>query len=181
ARQRVPLKIPGVDPKNTAGALDSQPLRINNQSAPLEHNGTQFFIPLTGHSADEPVVVELRYTVPGNASSLQLPEFQDNPAVQQVYLAVWLPEEWKLLGIGGPWTNENVAGTWYATAFEGPHDAALLSQVRQGIANCQAAGDGFPVDGRRYLFSTLQPEAGSAGALRLTTAHRNAVNAALFL
>ena len=43
ARQRVPLKIPGVDPKNTAGVLDSQPLRINNQSAPLEHDGTQFF------------------------------------------------------------------------------------------------------------------------------------------
>ena len=181
ARQRVPLKIPDVDPKNTAGALDSQPLRINNQSAPLEHDGTQFFIPLTGHSADEPVLVELRYTVPGNPSSLQLPEFQDDPAVQQVYLAVWLPEEWKLLGIGGPWTNENAAGTWNAPASEGPDDAALLSQVRQGIANCQTAGDGFPVDGRRYLFSTLQPDAGSAGALRLTAAHRNVVNAALFL
>ena len=117
ARQRVPLKIPDVDPKNTAGALDSQPLRINNQSAPLEHDGTQFFIPLTGHSADEPVLVELRYTVPGNPSSLQLPEFQDDPAVQQVYLAVWLPEEWKLLGIGGPWTNENAAGTWNCASF----------------------------------------------------------------
>lgn len=181
ARQRVPLKIPDVDPKNTAGILDSQPLRINNQSALLEHDGTQFFIPLTGHSADEPVLVELRYTVPGNPSSLQLPEFQDDPAVQQVYLGVWLPEEWKLLGVGGPWTRENRAGTWNVPASEGPDDAVLVAQVRQGIAHCQTAGDGFPVDGKRYLFSTLQPYAGSAGALRLTTAHRNVVNAALFL
>jgi hypothetical protein len=191
ARQRVPLKIPDVDPKNTAGTLDSQPLRINNQSAPLEHDGTQFFIPLTGHSADEPVLVELRYTVPGNPSSLQLPEFQDDPAVQQVYLAVWLPEEWKLLGVGGPWTNENVVGTlrvpspFHGTrsvpATHGPDDAALASQVRQGIANCETAGDGFPVDGKRYLFSTLQPDAGRAGTLRLTAAHRNVVNAAVFL
>jgi hypothetical protein len=52
ARQRVPLKIPGVDPKNAAGVLDARPLKINNQPAPLEHDGTQFFIPLVGHTSD---------------------------------------------------------------------------------------------------------------------------------
>src|SRR5205814_5687235 len=59
ARQRVPLIIPGVDPNQTAGALDAQPLRINNQAAPLEHDGKQFFIPLTGRSSDELLLVEL--------------------------------------------------------------------------------------------------------------------------
>src|SRR5207247_1620604 len=77
-----------------------------------------------------------------------------------------------------PWYGD---GTRSVPATYGPDDAALLSQVHQGIANCETAGDGFPVDGRRYLFSTLQPDAGSAGALRLTAAHRNVVNAALFL
>jgi hypothetical protein len=186
ARQRVPLKIPGVDPKNTAGVLDARPLKINNQPAALEHDGTQFFIPLVGHTADEPVLVELRYTVPGNPSSLELPEFPDDPAVQQVYVAAYLPSEWKLLSVGGPWTNESVVGIGVPsieteTRGPPPTDDELLSRVRDGVASCDHAGSDFPLDGTRHLFSTLRPEAGTAGALRLTTAHRNVINAAVFL
>jgi hypothetical protein len=57
----------------------------------------------------------------------------------------------------------------------------LLAQVRQGIGNCDTAGDDFPVDGTRHLFSTLRPEPGDGGALRLTALHRHIVNAAVFL
>jgi hypothetical protein len=181
ARQRVPLIIPGVDPDQTAGVLDAQPLKINNQPAPLEHDGKQFYIPLTGHAADELLLLELRYTMPGGASSLQLPEFPDDPAVQQVYLATYLPEEWKLLAAGGPWTDEsNAAGLWNVPTRR-PDDDSLLQQVRLQINNCGTAGDDFPIDGTRHLFSTLRPEKGAAGALRLTIAHRNTVNAAVFL
>jgi hypothetical protein len=60
-------------------------------------------------------------------------------------------------------------------------DSSLLQQVRQGISNCDTAGEGFPIDGRRHLFSTLRPETGLAGALRLTAVHRNVVSAAVFL
>lgn len=181
ARQRVPVVIPGVDPAKTAGVLDAQPLKINNQPAPLEHDGTQFYIPLTGHSADELLLVELRYTVPGGAANLQLPEFPDDPAVQQVYLATYLPEEWKLLGVGGPWTDESKEAGQRDMRSGGPDDATLLQRVRQQINNCNTAGNDFPVDGTRHLFSTLRPETGPAGALRLTVAHRNIVNAAVFL
>jgi len=186
ARQRVPVVLPGVDPadaESQARAFDAQALRINNKVVGLESDKKSlFFIPLTDHSANEPVLVELRYTVPGGASRLQVPEFQDDPAVQQVHLAAYLPPEWKLLGIRGPWTNES-ATTWIDRPWrtEGERDETLLAQLRQGIANCESAGDGFQVDGRRYLFSTLQPAAGPAGALRLTAAHENAVHACVFL
>jgi hypothetical protein len=62
-----------------------------------------------------------------------------------------------------------------------PSDDELLRRVREGIANCGNAGGDFPLDGKRHLFSSLRPPPGPAGALRLTTAHQNAVSAAVFL
>jgi hypothetical protein len=188
ARQRIAIKLPGVDPQNPSQNLDTQPLRINNQPAPLEKDATQFYIPLTGHSPDADVLVEIRYTVAGTPAELQLPEFVDDPggqqrpAVQQVHLSAYLPPEWKVLGVGGPWTDETsvpfLGRTWRA---ESASDATLLSRIRQGIVGCDTAGDSFATDGQRFLFSSLQPEPGPAGALKLTTMHENGVNAAVFL
>ncbi|HEX5104700.1 MAG TPA: hypothetical protein VFV87_12855, partial [Pirellulaceae bacterium] len=185
ARQRVAIIIPGIDPgdgEQVARALDSQALRINNQVVGLESdNKTQFFIPITGHSPDEELLVELRYSVPGNQSQLDLPEFPEDPAVQQVQLAAYLPEEQKLLAIGGPWTDES-STTWIDRPFrdEGPDDETILSQLRSGI-DCGSAGEGFPVDGDRYLFSALRPAPAPKGSLKLTSLHRNAVYAGVFL
>jgi hypothetical protein len=97
-------------------------------------------------------------------------------------LAVWLPEEWRIVAARGPWTDES-STSWLDQPWRGagPDDRTLLAQVRQGIAACDTAGDGFPVDGRRFLYSTLQPPAGAAGALRLTTLHRNVLSAVVFL
>lgn len=186
ARQRIPLKLPGINPgdaEQMARSLDSQALKINNQPVGLESDGkTEFYIPLTGHSPDEEILVELRYTAAGDQSRLDLPEFPEDPAVQQVYLAVYLPEELKLLGFGGPWTDES-STTWIDRPFRdaGPSDETILSQLRAGIANCEMAGEGFPLDGERYLFSALRPAPAPAGSLRLTAMHRNAVYAGVFL
>jgi hypothetical protein len=186
ARQRIPVRIPGIDPSDPeqmSRSLDSQALRINNQAVGLESDGkTDFFIPLTGHSPDEEILVELRYTVPGSQSRLDLPEFPEEPAVQQVYLAAYLPEEQKLLGIGGPWTDES-STTWIDRPFRdaGPDDATILSQLRATIGGCETAGEGFPVDGDRYLFSALRPAPAPAGSLKLTSLHRNAVHVFVFL
>lgn len=190
ARQRIPVKIPGVDPADSASqtrAFDAQALRINNQVVGLENDRkTYFFIPFTGHAVDESVLVELRYTVPGNQSSIELPDFSgddpttdsDDPAVQQVHLVTYLPDELKLLGVTGPWTDES-ASLW--RQVEPKDDTTLLNEVRQGIPNCGNAGDGFPVDGKRFVFSTLRPKPAAAGAIHLTTAHRNVVNFGVFL
>jgi hypothetical protein len=201
ARQRVPVRIPGVDPGDPTShsrAFDSQALRINTQVVGLESDQSYFYIPLTGHAADEPVLVELRYTIEGDQSRIELPDFTgdpateaDDPAVQQVHVAAYLPEEQKLLLVRGPWTDESskVARLLRLSLDEGGppsvpvvlSDSELLDRVRAGLGGCETAGDDFPVDGKRYLFSTLQPEGGSSGALKLSAAHENVVNAAVFL
>src|SRR5262249_1351915 len=84
------------------------------------------------------------------------------------------------------WTNESVVGIGIPsieseTRGPPPSDDELLGRVREGVASCDHAGSDFPLDGTRHLFSTLRPEAGTAGALRLTIADRNVVNAAVFL
>jgi hypothetical protein len=180
ARQRIAIKLPaGVDP---ATAFDTQPLKINNQPVTLEKDKNQFYIPLVGHSTDTPILVELRYTQTGSPAALELPEFPDNPAVQQVHLAAYLPEEQTLLAVGGPWTDEQ-ALNWNQPRAEHdvPSDQQLLDQVRAGVAVKGDVGSGFPLDGSRHLFSALRPAAGPAGALRLTTAHRNVVHVLTFL
>lgn len=182
AHQRVRVTLPGVNPADPSKNLDTQPLRINNQPANLETDQKDFFIPLTGHTTEESVLVELRYTLDGSGGTLRPPEFPEDAAVQQVHLAVYLPEEWTLLGTAGPWTNETSATfidqAWRRAAQD---DESLLYQLRQGIPNCETVGVNFPTDGKRYLFSTLRPEPGDAGALRLTILHRDAVNVGLFL
>jgi hypothetical protein len=186
ARQRIAIEIPGIDPSNDdqmKQSLDSQSLRINNQVVGLESDGKkQFFIPLTGHSPDEEILVELRYSVPGDQSRLDLPVFPEDPAVQQVYLAAYLPEEQKLLAVGGPWTDES-STTWIDRPFrdEGPDDETILNQLRSGIDGCNSAGDNFPVDGERYLFSALRPAPAPEGSLKLNSLHRNAVHVGVFL
>lgn len=182
ARQRLKITLPGVDPKDPSRNLDTQPLRINNQPAPLEKDATHFYIPLTGHSPDEDVLIEIRYTVDGSPSLLELPEFVDDPAVQQVHLAAYLPEEWTLLGVGGPWTDETsmtfLDRAWRSDAED---DRTILDRLRSGIGGAGTAGDAFAADGRRHLFSALRPEPGPAGALRLRTMHENAVHVGIFL
>jgi len=131
SRQRLEVALP------ERVIFDTEPLRINGRPVTLERGGKdRFFIPLTESSADGPVLVDLRYTLPGaNSPSrevpktraedstpapdaaraaagrlggdvLSLPEFPENPAVLKVHLCVYLPEGRALLGVKGPWTNE---------------------------------------------------------------------------
>ena len=155
ARQRLAVKLP-------AGfQLDTQPLRIDGQRHDLERGeNDELYIPLVNRAAGEPVVVELRYTVPKSASRLQLPQFLDDPAMQQVYVAAYLPKEWTLLGWRGPWTEE-YEWRWDSPVTALPEtkrtDAELLGLVNLGVAHSVPTPDDFPVDGVRYLFSTLRP------------------------
>ncbi|QDU31569.1 hypothetical protein ETAA8_67280 [Anatilimnocola aggregata] len=155
AKQRIQVKLPdNVDLKT---AFDTQPLRINGQAANLESD-TQgnLFIPLVGHSPETPVVVELRYTYDGVPSNLQVPTFlDDETAVQQIYLAAYLPEEQRLLGLTGPWTAENRAA-WPPKQVNS-NDEHLLQQIRASVAGCETLGRDFRTDGTLYLFSALRP------------------------
>ncbi|MFO0903811.1 MAG: hypothetical protein U0939_12470 [Pirellulales bacterium] len=170
ARQRLGLKLPA------EFQLDTQPLRVNGQRHDLERgDNDELFIPLVNKAAGEPVVLELRYTVPRGVERLDLPEFLDDPAVQQVYVAAFVPEEQALLGSRGNWTEEF---SWHWSLGQVPtplpkrDDQTILNKISDGVTLERPLGDNFPLDGQRLLFSALRPEPGLAGALHLTTLKR---------
>lgn len=176
ARQRIALTLPaGVD---LANAFDSQPLRINGTTVELEKDQTNYYIPLVGRSPDTPFIVELRYTFDGGPGELALPEFPEEPAVQQVHLAAYLPEDWKLVGMRGPWTQDP-APQW-PPGYQGEQsDAQLLNELRGGIDGCQSVGDDFSKAGRLHLFAALRPKSGDS--LHLVTARKNSLSLLVFL
>jgi hypothetical protein len=137
------------------------------------------------------VLVELRYTLEATPARLEVPEFPEEPAIQQVHLAVYLPDELRVLSVSGPWTDEQPAAIGRWPLFESnadrhsqkspPSDEELLGRLREGLASCARAGSDFPVDGKRHLYLTLRPESGASGALKLATMRESTLNATVFL
>ena len=179
ARQRLRVKLPeGV-------GFDTGPLRINGKVVALERGDQdEFLIPLVGLNADTPFVVDLRYTVPGGASRLDIPVFEDEPAVQKVYLSVYVPQQEVLMGSTGPWSQEM---RWRLNIPSGPQpmphidDGSLISWITSGVSMPSNPGDAFQTDGQRYLFSTLRPLPPPGGALRLVTLDQTWLQAMIFI
>jgi len=196
-QQRLPVSLPA------EVNFDTDPLRINGRSVALESeqpgaatdaeaadsaagpgaDSREFFIPLAGHSAEEPLVIELRYTVPGTHRRLDLPVFPSDPAVQKVYVCVYVPQELKVLGSRGPWTDE-MSSSWYETLSGFPQpiqrDDQLVAWVIEGL-NVSNPFQDFATDGRLHTFSTLQPAEPPAGSLRLVAVHKHALHAVVFV
>jgi hypothetical protein len=178
ARQRLPLLLPA------AVDFDTDPLRINGRSVSLERGDQdEYFVPLAGRNADEPFLMEVRYTAPGSYRRLDLPEFPSDPAVQKVYLCAYVPQERKVIGSRGPWTDE-MAWRWYEMLGGLPRslqtDDQLVAWVIEGLGVPNPFGD-FTTDGRLHTFSTLQPAPPPDGSLRLVAVHENALNVVVFL
>ena len=93
-------------------------------------------MPLLSANPDEPFLLEIRYTVKGDGSSLDLPAFVEDAAVQQVYLCVYLPADKALLGATGPWTAESPDAPRPAMSQfwpgGGDYGNALVAWVREG-------------------------------------------------
>jgi hypothetical protein len=175
ARQQLVIELPeGAD-------FDADPLRLNGQPVTLgqgQEKG-QFFVPLLGTTADEPFLLELRYTVSGGGP-LALPVFregpsvEEGPAVQQVYLCVFVPQTQALLGSSGPWTEEFV---WLPDSFlhwvgaNRIDDHRLVPWVREGVKDPGSSAETFHTDGTQYVFSTLRPAPDGPLAVR-TMDHR---------
>jgi hypothetical protein len=166
ARQRLVLALPG-DVR-----FDDRPVRLNGRPVTLERGSAgQFFVPLVATVQDAPFVLELRYVVAQQDLTIRPPEFPDEPAVQQVYLAVYLPREQAYLGYRGPWTDQIVwvtdgLNTWPRGARD---NNWLLRWVTDGTEVDRAGLENFATDGRCVLYSSLRPASGAAGALRVVT------------
>jgi len=173
ARQRLLVKLPaGVE-------FDTEPLRLGGRPVPLERGeaeGNSFFVPLVGQKADEPFLLELRYTVPAGALRVECPAFPEEPAVQKVFLSVYLPKEWDYLGSTGPWTEEIAWRFTPAGLRPLAHqaDSWLITEwVRRGLPVQGNPEENFPTDGWQYLFSTVGAADPPAGALRLVAVEHN--------
>lgn len=168
AGQRLSLQIP------EGTEFDSQPLLINGKNVSLERgSANQLYIPLAGNDPTQPILVELRYTTLGNHRQIDLPVFPDAPAVQTAYLAVFLPKERTLLASTGPWTEEfeQQPGLWKSAPACRLNAVDLINWVKDGAATNKISD--FQTDGVMYLYSTLRPETGVAGALSLVVLDGN--------
>ncbi|MFM2093055.1 MAG: hypothetical protein RIS70_179 [Planctomycetota bacterium] len=185
ARQRLAIRLPA------EYSLDTQPLRIDGKPQSLERGDKEeLFIPLTGQSPNEPFLIELRYTVPGDHQNLELPEFLEDPAVQQVYLAAYLPQDWLMLGSSGPWTEETsiVQPANYSSVSSQLGDMNQLVSTLTGSVSARLGGNnlatdvlnGFPTDGKMYLFSALRPENAPNGNLHLVAFRTTWVHGVVF-
>ena len=177
--QRLAVTLP------SGAEFDTQPSRIDGKPTPLQTGAkNQFFVPLKGLGGDRPFLLELRYTLSNVWARVDLPAFRDEPAVQKVYVTVFLPEEKALLGFHGPWTDEQEAydhSIFRQTYATHEADNRLVAWVREGVVVAENPGDTFPVDGRPYVFSTLRPEAGNVGSLRLTAINGNFLEFLVFV
>ena len=190
--QRVSLQMPaGFD---AATSFDDSPIRVNGRRVTPERGGKDIiYVPLTGLSADQSFLLEVRYSIPGNPHQIDLPVFTDNPAVQKVYLAVYLPHERALISQTGPWTDEAFDEHNVSIArWMNPHHSSgaisrmfnrrnenvdkLVNWVTEGVNADVSANQKFEVDGRPYVFSALRPEPAPAGTLRLRTINMTFLN-----
>ncbi len=168
-----------------AGAeFDADPLRINGQAQPLKQgeDGT-LFIPIS-ETSDEAFLLELRYTVAGNHRRLDLPVFpaqqpvQSEPAVQKVFVAVYLPADLVRLGSFGPWTPHRTPTVFPTATVE--HDGDLLSWVSEGIKPKNKNFQNFPTNGQLHTYTTLRPAPPPDGSLRLVAFSKRWLDAILF-
>lgn len=164
--------------------FDAQPLRINGKPVAAERKSeTEISAPLSEQSLDETFVLELRYTLPGTPAEISLPTFSDDPAVQKVYLCVYLPDKQALLASSGPWSNESLGTTRsLLDPSPAPDVVELLQRVTESNESAMQAARTFPTGkSTPVVYSTLRPEAPPRGALCLSTMHRRLFDALILL
>jgi hypothetical protein len=175
AGQRLEIQMP------EKSEFDVKPL-IDGRPVTLEVGQDQsYFVPLVDSNSDQSFLLELRYTYESEAVVRpKWPVFPMKPAVQQVYLCVYLPEELDLVEKIGPWTIQfgwdlDSKGNFRpgrGANNEYPDDESLLEWVSQDIELPET----FPTDGRVYVFTALRPGSPTDDALWLITMHRTWLN-----
>ena len=194
--QRISIQMPAGFDATTS--FDDQPIRVNGRRVTPERGGQDLiYVPLTGLNSDEPFLLEMRYTVPGDPHQIDLPLFKDEPAIQKVYLCVYLPFERALLHKSGAWTDEavdehtrSIAGLLSSNSpnstvsrmFRRRNENVddYLTWVQAGVALDSSANQKFEVDGRPYVFSALRPDPAPAGSLHLRTINMTFLNVLVF-
>ena len=197
--QRLELRMPG------DSEFDADP-KIDGRSVTMEVGQKRtYFIPLVRTREDESFLLELRYTLSDQTLPIAWPVFPTQPAIQKVYLCLYLPEEINLLDTTGPWTREfrwgldgkgmfeplnalvvggDTVGTWHRSVLEsrsippGQRNDAVAGRLLGWVSESVSVPDSYTTDGQLFVFSALQPGAPIDDGLRLLRLHRNYVDTA---
>ncbi len=198
ARQRLAVRLPAGSQFDADPQIDGRRVSLELEEGRTDEN--EYLVPLIrqeGRDADDPFLLELRYTVPcqGRRFRLDRPVFpleeepaEDSaageaapseaaaqgpapggvaePAMQQVYFCVYLPEELDLVGKRGPWTDHfrwDLSETLDFQPRAEPNDRELL----RWVAPERNLSESFRTDGRLYVFSALRPAPPPEGSLYL--------------
>ncbi len=199
ADQRLELQMPD------ESEFDADP-RIDGHSVTMEVGKNRtYFIPLSGTREEQSFLLELRYTLSDSRLPIAWPVFPTQPAVQKVYLCLYLPEEINLLDTSGPWTREfrwglsgkgvfepvnamvvgnDTVGTWPLGLVEArsiPPDQrndAVAGRLLAWVSESVAQPETFTTDGQLFVFSALRPGSPVDDGLRLYRLHRGYVETA---
>ena len=173
-KQRIGVTLPD-------GAVVNE-VRINGRLVALESDREQadngksrlYLIPLNSVTPDTPFLLELRYMYPGTVASISVPAFPGEsldaagsiPAVQNMSLIVYVPDDSVVVHYKGAWTPHfRYRAVLPVTRVENhPGIDTIIQNITQG----RPPGN-FSVAGNPYLFTTLQPGAGPKDVLRLIT------------
>ncbi|MGO9115196.1 MAG: hypothetical protein ACLP9L_38785 [Thermoguttaceae bacterium] len=160
---------------------DLDPFRINGQPITLQKGqGNALVVPLVTATAEEPFVLEIRYTVKG-VKTFALPAFLDETATQKVYLCAFVPPTQDVVGTAGSWAEDfewrwGNQHRWVPINAE-PHESKV-EWVCEGNPGALGAAKSFHIDGTPLIFSTLRPEAQTD--VRLWTLNHEALGAWIF-
>jgi hypothetical protein len=150
-------------------------VHINGQRVVLETDNAsetttpRFMIPLTSVPPDTPFLLDIRYFIPADRENrkicIEIPSFPDSngssePAVQKVYLAVYVPEGWVIAGYEGIWSKDFLfyRGSEFTGVFNQPEVSSVFSNTFFEVSN--DLSNDFSVNGTPYLFSALHPREG---------------------
>ena len=160
------------------------PFCINGRPIDLQKGqGDALVVPLGTTKADEPFILEIRYTLTGG-NAFSLPTFLDDAAVQKVYLCVFVPAAQDVLGTSGSWT-EDFQWDWgkqhrWIPVSPDPRETheRLVDWVCDGNNGAAGAAKTFHFDGTPLVFSTLRPDPQTN--VRLWTLDHQALDAWIF-
>ncbi|WLD11030.1 hypothetical protein [Planctellipticum variicoloris] len=165
-RQRLALALPkGVEPLGVM--VDRKTVALEkNPAADTEHLHAYFVNVARATSADEQFSFAVMFRNPqlekdlfqtwGGNIMLRLPVIggETGVAIQQLKLAVWMPQEYALVATPDGFTSET-RSTFRAALFGFPRRTSSAGELDQWIGSDATGLFDFPVEGRDYVYSNL--------------------------
>ena len=183
-QQRLTIAMP------EGAAFDLAPA-INGNTVTLERDSggdtALHYIPLTQTNPDQSFLLELRYSQPLEKGQILLPTFPTEPAVQEMFIAVYVPNDRVLRKYRGTWTplfdmvaNWSFMNFQRMTAVNTPSVEQLINQMTSITGAHGSSNRPFAVEGQAYLFSTLQPGSSGDAILKVSTAKQSTFYGVIF-